>query len=66
MAQYRTCPYCSAALDPGERCDCPGAIAEQGKEKTADELALRKADFSAEHSRKYSTQRVARKGAACQ
>ena len=19
---YRTCPYCGAALDPGERCDC--------------------------------------------
>lgn len=22
MAQYRTCPYCGANLDPGERCDC--------------------------------------------
>lgn len=20
--QYRTCPYCGASLDPGERCDC--------------------------------------------
>ncbi len=20
--QYTTCPYCSANLDPGERCDC--------------------------------------------
>lgn len=20
--QYRTCPYCGANLDPGERCDC--------------------------------------------
>lgn len=19
---YRTCPYCGAHLDPGERCDC--------------------------------------------
>lgn len=19
---YKTCPYCGAALDPGERCDC--------------------------------------------
>lgn len=66
MAQYRTCPYCGAALDPRERCDCQGAMVEQVKEKTADELALRKADFSAEHSKKYSIQRVARKGAACQ
>lgn len=22
MKQYRTCPYCGAHLDPGERCDC--------------------------------------------
>lgn len=22
MAYYRTCPYCGANLDPGERCDC--------------------------------------------
>lgn len=22
MAFYRTCPFCGAALDPGERCDC--------------------------------------------
>ena len=22
MAYYKTCPYCGAALDPGERCDC--------------------------------------------
>lgn len=22
MAQYRTCPYCGASLDPGEKCDC--------------------------------------------
>ncbi len=26
---YRTCPYCGAHLDPGERCDC------QDKEKEA-------------------------------
>ena len=22
MSYYRTCPYCGANLDPGERCDC--------------------------------------------
>lgn len=22
MAYYRVCPYCGAALDPGELCDC--------------------------------------------
>lgn len=22
MAQYKTCPYCGASLDPAERCDC--------------------------------------------
>lgn len=22
MSYYRTCDYCGAALDPGERCDC--------------------------------------------
>ena len=22
MPYYRTCPYCGAHLDPGERCDC--------------------------------------------
>ena len=22
MAYYRTCPYCGAAFDPGEKCNC--------------------------------------------
>ena len=22
MKYYRSCPYCGANLDPGERCDC--------------------------------------------
>jgi len=22
MGYYRTCPYCGANLDPGEKCDC--------------------------------------------
>lgn len=26
---YRTCPYCGAALDPGERCDCLAALEAQ-------------------------------------
>lgn len=25
---YKTCPYCGAHLDPGERCDCDGAKKE--------------------------------------
>ena len=29
MSYYRVCPICSAALDPGERCDC------QDKEEAA-------------------------------
>lgn len=29
MSYYRTCPYCGANLDPGERCDC------QDNKKTA-------------------------------
>lgn len=28
---YDTCPYCKAHLDPGELCDCTGAIAEREK-----------------------------------
>ncbi len=29
MAFYNTCEYCSAALDPGEKCDCSKARAER-------------------------------------
>ena len=61
MAQYRTCEYCGAALDPGERCDCPGATTNHRKEKSAPGMQPTKADRS-----KDSIQRVARKGAACQ
>ena len=25
MSQYRECPVCGAALDPGEHCDCENA-----------------------------------------
>lgn len=28
---FNTCPYCGAHLDPGEPCDCPGAVAEREK-----------------------------------
>lgn len=28
MAYYRSCEYCGAALDPGERCDCRKAREE--------------------------------------
>ena len=26
MSYYRTCSHCGAHLDPGERCDCRGAL----------------------------------------
>lgn len=26
MSYYRTCPDCGAHLDPGEPCDCTGAL----------------------------------------
>lgn len=26
MSYFHICPYCGANLDPGERCDCPGAL----------------------------------------
>lgn len=26
---YHICPYCGAALDPGERCDCQDPAQEQ-------------------------------------
>ena len=31
MSYYRTCPYCGAHLDSGERCDCQE---EQNRNKT--------------------------------
>ena len=27
MGYYKTCDYCDNHLDPGEKCDCPGATA---------------------------------------
>lgn len=32
MAQYRTCPWCGAHLDHGERCDCKGHAAAEREE----------------------------------
>lgn len=29
MPYYRICPYCGAALDPGERCDCKEDASER-------------------------------------
>ena len=42
--EYRICPYCGAALDPGERCDCKSEAESQTpkkkrKKKTAPVLA---------------------------
>lgn len=37
MSYYRTCPYCGASLDPGERCDCQDKKeAAQGATNTQD------------------------------
>lgn len=30
--RYKTCPYCGAALDPGETCDCRDEIAMSQQE----------------------------------
>ena len=37
MAYYRTCSYCGAALDPGERCECR-AEKERSREETEELL----------------------------
>lgn len=29
MGYYRTCSHCGAHLDPGETCDCTGALKEK-------------------------------------
>lgn len=33
MAQYRTCPYCGANLDPEERCDCIDSADDKEEKK---------------------------------
>ena len=40
--KYRTCPYCGANLDPGERCECASkkeAQEEPEEEKEEDKCA---------------------------
>ena len=32
---FRTCPFCGAALDPCERCDCRDTAESENKEKAA-------------------------------
>ena len=32
--RYKECPYCGAALDPGERCDCLTAVNSKPTRKT--------------------------------
>lgn len=42
---YVICPYCGAALDPGEKCDCKGTAAQLPEEQTeqeAEELERRR------------------------
>ena len=36
---YVICPYCGAALDPGESCDCSGAVKQLPEEQTEQEAA---------------------------
>lgn len=43
MSYYRTCPYCDAALDPGETCDCrrpapKRPTPEENRQKNIDRL----------------------------
>ncbi len=33
MSFYRTCPHCGAHLDPGEACDCRGALLEEARSR---------------------------------
>lgn len=42
MSYYKICPYCGAALDPGEKCDCrkekaarPAGTETNGKANTS-------------------------------
>lgn len=36
MSYYRICPYCGAALDPGEKCDCGQKTARSAEQKRTD------------------------------
>ncbi|MDR1061791.1 MAG: hypothetical protein LBL83_11420 [Clostridiales bacterium] len=36
---YRTCPYCGANNDPGERCECLGKMPERDRWPERDERA---------------------------
>ena len=33
MSYFRSCPYCGANLDPGERCDCKEERSTNGDRK---------------------------------
>ncbi len=46
---YITCPSCGANLDPGERCDCAGAIMERMLDKI--ELIQDKSEYIPEVER---------------
>lgn len=38
MSYYRSCPYCGAALDPGEPCDCLSAMYSRLTPENRDKL----------------------------
>lgn len=62
--EYRICPYCGAALDPGERCDCqdPGQLQEAEPEEIifTGSLAELAAELEAEQGERGDTPQAVR------